>query len=77
MPASSCGVSCRAASSSADGRVVGGGKRDVQPLGRRPGDDREGAHGPPGERRYYHPGYYAAFVLDPDGSNVELVSHNR
>ncbi|HET7044922.1 MAG TPA: VOC family protein [Gaiellaceae bacterium] len=34
-------------------------------------------NGPPGERRHYHPGYYAAFVLDPDGSNVELVSHNR
>jgi catechol 2,3-dioxygenase-like lactoylglutathione lyase family enzyme len=34
-------------------------------------------HGAPGERAMYHPGYYAAFVLDPDGNNVELVNHNR
>lgn len=33
--------------------------------------------GPPGDRPEYHPGYYGAFVLDPDGSNVELVNHNR
>jgi catechol 2,3-dioxygenase-like lactoylglutathione lyase family enzyme len=33
-------------------------------------------HGPPGERDY-HPGYYAAFVLDPDGNNIEAVNHNR
>jgi hypothetical protein len=25
----------------------------------------------------YHPGYYGAFVLDPDGHNVEVVNHNR
>jgi catechol 2,3-dioxygenase-like lactoylglutathione lyase family enzyme len=31
-------------------------------------------NGAPGERDY-HPGYYAAFVLDPDGSNVEAVYH--
>jgi catechol 2,3-dioxygenase-like lactoylglutathione lyase family enzyme len=31
-------------------------------------------NGPPGERTY-HPGYYAAFVLDPDGNNVEAVFH--
>ena len=34
-------------------------------------------NGPPGERPEYHPGYYGAFVLDPDGHNVEVVSHNR
>jgi catechol 2,3-dioxygenase-like lactoylglutathione lyase family enzyme len=34
-------------------------------------------NGAPGERPQYHPGYYGAFVLDPDGHNVELVSHNR
>jgi len=34
-------------------------------------------NGTPGERRVYHPGYYSAYVLDPDGNNVELVSHNR
>ena len=33
--------------------------------------------GPPGERPRYHPGYYAAYVLDPDGNNVELVNHHR
>ncbi len=31
-------------------------------------------NGAPGERRY-HPGYYAAFLLDPDGNNIEAVSH--
>jgi hypothetical protein len=31
-------------------------------------------HGAPGERPY-HPGYYAAFLLDPDGNNVEAVFH--
>lgn len=30
--------------------------------------------GKPGERPY-HPGYYAAFLLDPDGNNVEAVYH--
>jgi catechol 2,3-dioxygenase-like lactoylglutathione lyase family enzyme len=34
-------------------------------------------NGGPGERPVYHPGYYAAFVLDPDGNNVEVVNHNR
>jgi len=31
-------------------------------------------NGGPGERSY-HPGYYAAFVLDPDGNNIEAVFH--
>lgn len=31
-------------------------------------------HGAPGERDY-HPGYYGAFLLDPDGNNVEAVFH--
>lgn len=31
-------------------------------------------NGAPGERRY-HPGYYGAFLLDPDGNNVEAVHH--
>jgi catechol 2,3-dioxygenase-like lactoylglutathione lyase family enzyme len=34
------------------------------------------SNGEPGERSY-HPGYYAAFVLDPDGTNVEVVDHQR
>jgi catechol 2,3-dioxygenase-like lactoylglutathione lyase family enzyme len=35
------------------------------------------SNGRPGERPVYHGGYYAAFVLDPDGNNVEVVNHNR
>ena len=31
-------------------------------------------NGPPGERAY-HPGYYAAYVRDPDGNNIEAVHH--
>jgi len=31
-------------------------------------------NGPPGERSY-HAGYYAAFVVDPDGNNIEAVFH--
>ena len=34
-------------------------------------------NGAPGERAVYHPGYYGAFVLDPDGHNVEVVNHNE
>ena len=33
-------------------------------------------NGAPGERKY-HPGYYAAFLLDPDGNNVEAVYHGE
>jgi catechol 2,3-dioxygenase-like lactoylglutathione lyase family enzyme len=33
-------------------------------------------NGAPGERAY-HPGYYAAFVLDPDGNNIEAVHHGE
>ena len=33
-------------------------------------------NGKPGERNY-HPGYYAAFLLDPDGNNVEAVFHGQ
>ena len=32
-------------------------------------------NGPPGLRPQYHQAYYAAFVLDPDGNNVEAVHH--
>jgi catechol 2,3-dioxygenase-like lactoylglutathione lyase family enzyme len=34
-------------------------------------------NGGPGERPQYHPGYYGAYVLDPDGHNVEAVYHGR
>jgi len=32
-------------------------------------------NGKPGVRKDYHPNYYAAFVYDPDGNNVEVVCH--
>ncbi|HET7567037.1 MAG TPA: VOC family protein [Gaiellaceae bacterium] len=32
-------------------------------------------NGAPGVREHYHPSYYGAFVLDPDGNNVEAVCH--
>jgi catechol 2,3-dioxygenase-like lactoylglutathione lyase family enzyme len=34
-------------------------------------------NGAPGERPRYHAGYYAAYVTDPDGNNVEAVYHGR
>lgn len=34
-----------------------------------------GDNGRPGPRPEYHPGYYGAFVLDPDGNNIEAVFH--
>jgi catechol 2,3-dioxygenase-like lactoylglutathione lyase family enzyme len=33
-------------------------------------------NGGPGERPY-HPGYFAAFLLDPDGNNIEAVYHGE
>lgn len=32
-------------------------------------------NGPPGLRPHYHPNYYGAFALDPDGNNIEAVCH--
>lgn len=32
-------------------------------------------NGPPGVRPHYHPNYYGAFILDPDGHNIEAVCH--
>ena len=34
-------------------------------------------NGGPGVREHYHPTYYGAFVLDPDGNNIEVVNHHR
>jgi catechol 2,3-dioxygenase-like lactoylglutathione lyase family enzyme len=34
-------------------------------------------NGEPAERPRYHPGYYAAYVVDPDGNNIEVVDHHR
>lgn len=33
-------------------------------------------NGGPGLRPHYHPGYYGAFVMDPDGHNIEAVFHD-
>ena len=35
------------------------------------------SNGEPGERPRYHDGYYATFVLAPDGNNIEVVDHHR
>jgi catechol 2,3-dioxygenase-like lactoylglutathione lyase family enzyme len=35
------------------------------------------SNGEPDERPRIHPGYYAAFVFDPDGNNIEVVNHHR
>lgn len=40
-------------------------------AGLKAGGDDNGAPG----LRPYHPGYYAAFLLDPDGNNIEIVFH--
>jgi catechol 2,3-dioxygenase-like lactoylglutathione lyase family enzyme len=32
-------------------------------------------NGAPGLREHYHPGYYGAFIIDPDGNNIEAVCH--
>jgi catechol 2,3-dioxygenase-like lactoylglutathione lyase family enzyme len=32
-------------------------------------------NGAPGIRQHYHPNYYGAFILDPDGHNIEVVCH--
>ena len=34
-------------------------------------------NGAPGLRDQYHPGYYAAFLIDPDGNNIEAVFHGE
>jgi catechol 2,3-dioxygenase-like lactoylglutathione lyase family enzyme len=35
------------------------------------------SNGEPGERPQYHEGYYSAYILDPDGNNIEVVDHHR
>ena len=35
------------------------------------------SNGAPGERPEYHPGYYGAFLIDPDSQNIEAVFHER
>lgn len=70
-------------SDSADGQLTGRAHLAFQATSREQVDRFHQAaiaaggmdHGAPGERAKYHPGYYAAFVLDPDGNNIEAVFH--
>jgi catechol 2,3-dioxygenase-like lactoylglutathione lyase family enzyme len=50
---------------------------DVERFHRAATDAGYLSNGEPGERPRYHPGYYAAYVLDPDGNNIEVVNHHR
>lgn len=69
-------------SESADGKLTGRTHVAFQAQNREMVDEfyevalRNGGtdNGPPGLRDY-HPGYYAAFVMDPDGNNIEAVYH--
>ena len=71
-----------AQSSAAQGQVTGrhhlafqAGDRDMVDAFYAAGIANGGRdNGAPGERPY-HPGYYAAFLLDPDGNNIEAVFH--
>jgi catechol 2,3-dioxygenase-like lactoylglutathione lyase family enzyme len=49
----------------------------VQSFHRAATDAGYRSNGTPSERPRYHPGYYAAYVFDPDGNNVEVVNHHR
>jgi catechol 2,3-dioxygenase-like lactoylglutathione lyase family enzyme len=48
--------------------------RDFHHAGLMAGGQDNGA---PGERPQYHPGYYGAYLLDPDSNNIEAVFHDR
>ena len=53
-----------------DDREVNGFHRVATEAGYR-------SNGEPALRPRYHRGYYAAYVLDPDGNNIEVVNHHR
>lgn len=73
-----------AASQAAQGQLTGrhhlafqAGDRAMVEAFHRAGLENGGRdNGQPGERPY-HPGYYAAFLLDPDGNNIEAVYHGK
>ncbi len=73
-----------ASSTSAQGELTGRGhyafaarNRDTVDAFHRAALEAGGRdNGAPGMRSY-HPGYYAAFVLDPDGNNIEVVCHGE
>jgi hypothetical protein len=56
--------------------IEGGGDRATVDKFHRAAVEAGGRdNGAPGLRPHYHDGYYAAFVIDPDGNNVEAVFH--
>ena len=66
------------ATAAPDGRARGDhrqGPRDGGCLPRRRARAGGTDNGGPGVREIYHPDYYGAFVLDPDGNNIEAVCH--
>jgi catechol 2,3-dioxygenase-like lactoylglutathione lyase family enzyme len=73
-----------ASSRAADGRLTGPTHLAFQAKDRATVDRWHAAalaaggkdNGAPGERPY-HPGYYAAYVIDPDGNNIEVVHHGQ
>jgi predicted lactoylglutathione lyase len=54
-----------------------GGEDQVRRFHRLATNAGYASNGAPGERPQYHPGYYGAYVFDPDGHNVEVVDHHR
>jgi len=52
-------------------------RSDVEAFYRAATDAGGTDNGAPGPRPHYHPNYFGAFVLDPDGNNVEAVCHQR
>ena len=77
-PSTTCGSAC------ATRRLRGASTRRSHPssdsrcaCGRAAVEAGYRGNGAPGERPEYHAGYYAAYVLDPDGHNVEAVFHDR
>jgi catechol 2,3-dioxygenase-like lactoylglutathione lyase family enzyme len=58
--------------------ALGIGSKDIVGAFHRAGLEAGGRdNGPAGERPHYHPGYYGAYVLDPDSNNIEAVFHER
>jgi catechol 2,3-dioxygenase-like lactoylglutathione lyase family enzyme len=55
--------------------AISGERRQIQAFHLAALDSGGTDNGPPGLRLDYHPNYYAAFVHDPEGNNIEVVSH--
>ncbi len=55
--------------------AINGERQQIQAFHSAALDSGGTDNGPPGLRLDYHPNYYAAFVLDPEGNNIEVVCH--